>query len=61
MFVERRIGRVIVVEKEHIDEVDEDARSILRVVHIVCTPLEDDHENQIPEETNNEDDFWDEL
>lgn len=61
MHVEGRIGRVIVVEEEHIDEVDEDAGSILRVGHIECTPLEDDHEDQIPKEAKDEDDFRSEL
>lgn len=61
VLVERCIGRVIVVEEEHIDEVDKDAGSILRVVRVVCTPLEDDHEDQIPEEAKDEDHLWDEL
>lgn len=61
MLIEWRIGRVIVVEEEHINEVDEDAGSNIWVVRIVCTPFEDDHEDQVPKEAKDENDLRDEL
>lgn len=47
MFVQRCIRSVVVVEHEHVDEVDEDARGFPGHVHIVVAPFENDHENQV--------------
>lgn len=49
---ERTVG--VPLHQEHIDEVDEDAGSCLRVSDCEKQPLIDDHEHQIAEETQQE-------
>lgn len=61
VLVERSIGRVVVVEQEHVDEVNEDTGGLLGVGGVVHAPLEDDHEHQVTEETDDEDHLRDKL
>lgn len=47
----------VALHEEHVDELDEDAGSRLWVPDCVNQPLVYDHEDQIPEETEQEEQF----
>lgn len=58
--VEGLVGGVIVVEETHVDEVDEQAGSILGGVGIISCPLVKDQQDEVAKQARHEDDLWDE-
>lgn len=59
--VEGLVGGVIVVEQTHVDEVDQQARSVLGGVGIICCPLVEDQQDEVPKQARHENDLWDEA
>lgn len=59
--VEGFVGGVVVVEEAHVDEVDEQAGSILGGESIVRRPFVEDQQDQVAEQAEHEDYLWDEA
>lgn len=59
--VEGFVGWVIVVEEAHVDEVDEQAGSILGGESIISRPLVEDQQDEVTKQAGHEDDLWDEA
>lgn len=61
MLVERGVRRVVVIEQEHVNEVDEDAGGAPGHGDVKGAPFEDDHEDQVPEQAQDKNHLGDEL
>lgn len=52
---------IIVTKQKHIDKVNEDAWSVMGIIHIKSAPLENNHEDKVTKQGDYEDHLWNEL